>query len=98
MRESKHASASISAAEQENAAERAALDSRCDRLARELEDAMVKVEVLSAKGAMYDEVAAGLSPSFLFTFTLITLALTRLFFTSVLSFTANKNAPRVHLG
>jgi hypothetical protein len=26
-------------------AERAALDSRCDRLARELEDAMVKVEV-----------------------------------------------------
>lgn len=57
-RECKHASASISASEQENAAERAALDSRCDRLARELEDAMVKVEVLSAKGAMYDEVAA----------------------------------------
>ena len=39
-------------------AERAALDSRCSRLARELEDAVVKVEVLSAKGAMYDEVAA----------------------------------------
>lgn len=58
LRESKRANASIAAAEQESAAERAALDSRCDRLARELEDAMLKVEVLSAKGAMYDEVAA----------------------------------------
>ena len=42
-REAKRASASISASEQESQAERAALDSRCDRLARELEDAMVKV-------------------------------------------------------
>ena len=58
VRDAKRANASISASEQESAAERAALDSRNDRLARELEDAMVKVEVLSAKGAMYDEVAS----------------------------------------
>lgn len=57
-REAKRASEYISQSDKEGEAERAALDSRCDRLTRELEDAMVKVEVLSAKGAMYDEVAS----------------------------------------
>ena len=57
-RESKRALEHVAQSDKESEAERTALESRCQRLARELEDAMVKVEVLSAKGAMYDEVAA----------------------------------------
>ena len=57
-RESKRALEHVAQSDKESEAERSALESRCQRLARELEDAMVKVEVLSAKGAMYDEVAA----------------------------------------
>ena len=57
-RELRQAREHVARADSDADAERAALDSRCSRLARELEDAMVKVEVLSAKGAMYDEVAA----------------------------------------
>ena len=57
-RELKQAREHVARSDADADAERAALDSRCSRLARELEDAMVKVEVLSAKGAMYDEVAS----------------------------------------
>ena len=57
-RESKRALEHVAQSDKESEAERSALESRCQRLALELEDAMVKVEVLSAKGAMYDEVAA----------------------------------------
>ena len=58
VRETRRATANISASEQDNAAERAALDARCERLSKDLEDALVRCEVLTAKGAMYDEVAA----------------------------------------
>jgi progesterone-induced-blocking factor 1 len=61
-RELRQAREHVARADSDADAERAALDSRCSRLARELEDAMVKVEVLSAKGAMYDEVAATVGP------------------------------------
>ena len=57
-REVQRATAFVTQTTAEIESERAALESRASRLARELEDAMVKVEVLSAKGAMYDEVAS----------------------------------------
>ena len=57
-REAKRANEHVQRSTAEIDGERQALESRCSRLARELEDAMVKVEVLSAKGAMYDEVAS----------------------------------------
>jgi len=57
-RELKRVTSSVDADARESNADREALQRRCDRLGRDLEDALVKVEVLSAKGAMYDEVAA----------------------------------------
>ena len=57
-RELKRVTSSVDADARESTADREALQRRCDRLSRDLEDALVKVEVLSAKGAMYDEVAA----------------------------------------
>ena len=57
-RELKRVTSSVDADARESSADREALQRRCDRLGRDLEDALVKVEVLSAKGAMYDEVAA----------------------------------------
>lgn len=57
-RELKRVTSSVDADARESTADREALQRRCDRLGRDLEDALVKVEVLSAKGAMYDEVAA----------------------------------------
>ena len=58
QRDLKRVTSSVDADARESSADREALSRRCDRLGRDLEDALVKVEVLSAKGAMYDEVAA----------------------------------------
>ena len=58
QRDLKRVTSSVDADNRESSADREALSRRCDRLGRDLEDALVKVEVLSAKGAMYDEVAA----------------------------------------
>ena len=57
QRDLKRVTSSVDADNRESSADREALSRRCDRLGRDLEDALVKVEVLSAKGAMYDEVA-----------------------------------------
>ena len=57
QRDLKRVTSSVDADARESSADREALSRRCDRLGRDLEDALVKVEVLSAKGAMYDEVA-----------------------------------------